>query len=48
MENEDLADICDKLFYNDEGALKGSVGIKNLADILALSDSEFENHIDEF
>lgn len=40
-----LSGICDELFYNQDTALKGSVGIKNLGEALSMSDEEFENYM---
>lgn len=45
---DNLAGVCDKLFYNNNSDLKGNIGIKNLADILSLSDKDFDEYIDKF
>ena len=45
--NNKLSDVCDELFYNENTSLKGSVGIKNLADALSMTDKEFEKYIKE-
>ena len=41
-----LSTICDELFYKEESNLKGNVGIKNLANTLALDDKAFDEYID--
>jgi len=44
---QNLEDICEEIFYNKEGKLAGSVGVKNLADTLKMTDSEFDEYLND-
>jgi len=37
-----LAKICENLFYNPASNLCGSVGIKNLGNVMSMPSQEFE------
>lgn len=49
MENKEqnLSDICDEIFYNNDGELAGSVGVKNLSDTLKMTDKELDEYLQD-
>ena len=46
-DDKNLGEICDEIFYDKESNLAGSVGVKNLADTLKMTDKEFEEYLND-
>ena len=42
-----LQEVCDKIFYKAGSDLTGNIGVKNLSNVMSMSDREFEDYLND-